>query len=183
MNNNEIWKPVVGYEGSYEISNLGRVRSLDRIVMRGLSKMPIKGCNITVFTNHCGYRKASLAKVKEGKKSKKAYFIHRLIANAFIPNPQNKPFVNHIDGVKLNNSIENLEWVNGSENIQHAYNTGLKEAKKGVNSQNSKFSELQIKEIRENFIKGEDTYKSVAEKYKVNRCTISRIIQNKTYAE
>ena len=106
----EIWKPVVGLEGLYEVSNLGRVKSLydqfkrPRVLIRKLS------------SNTRGYKVLEL----KGKQ----YFAHRLVAMAFIENPQNKPFVNHKDSNPSNNHVDNLEWVTQSENIQHGYDFG-----------------------------------------------------------
>lgn len=106
----EIWKPVVGFEGLYEVSNLGRVKSLydqfkrPRVLIRKLS------------SNTLGYKVLEL----KGKQ----YLAHRLVAMAFIENPQNKPFVNHKDSNPSNNHVDNLEWVTQSENIQHGYDFG-----------------------------------------------------------
>ena len=104
---NEIWKPVPGYEEYYEVSNLGRViRLKDEKIIQG-------------YLNE--YRRIYLHTDNE----EKDLAIHRIVAMAFIPNPENKPFVNHIDGNKLNNRADNLEWVTASENMKHAYRIGL----------------------------------------------------------
>lgn len=114
----EVWVDIIGYEGLYKISNKGRVKSTvgwngRKYIKRERILIPSKTTT--------GYMKIELSKNKE-KKSKK---IHRLIAMAFISNPENKPQINHIDGNPLNNDIENLEWCTQKENIIHAYNTGL----------------------------------------------------------
>lgn len=103
----EIWKPIKGYEGIYEVSSYGRVRSLDRYVCRGNGTQPvlIRG-NMKHPHLHCGYLYVGLN--KDGKK--KSCFVHRLVAEAFIPNPHNYPFINHKDEVRQNNHYENLEW-------------------------------------------------------------------------
>ncbi len=101
----EIWKPIVGYEGIYEVSNLGNVRSL-------IGKLKSRKATINNW-----YYLLCLS-----KKNKNMYFkVHRLVAFAFIENPDNKKFVNHIDWDKLNNSVNNLEWVTSSENMFHSY--------------------------------------------------------------
>ena len=105
----EIWKPVVGFEDYYRVSNTGKVFSIRS--NRYLNQAP----------KHTGYRDIELN--VNGKASYKR--MHRLVAEAFIPNPLNKPAVNHIDGNKLNNNASNLEWVTNSENMQHAVDTGL----------------------------------------------------------
>lgn len=108
----EIWRDVVGYEGLYEVSNKGRVKTL-------LGK---EGYNLKISLNKSGYYKASLSKA--GKAT--TCLIHVLVAKAFIPNVKGKPTVNHKDGNRVNNNVENLEWATYSENLQHAYETGLR---------------------------------------------------------
>ena len=125
--NKEIWKPIENYEGLYEVSNLGRVRSIDRIIIMKHRN----GCNATHYykgkilatrKNNSGYLKVDLIKDKKAK----TFFVHRLVAIAFISNVENKPQVNHIDGNKENNTIENIEWCDAFENQQHALNIGLR---------------------------------------------------------
>lgn len=110
----EIWRDVVNYEGLYQVSNLGRVKSL-------ISKEKILKQNLDYYK----YSYVQLWKDGIGKKIK----VHRLVAETFIPNRQNKPQVNHKDGNKLNNHVDNLEWCTGSENIKHALAHGLKKCK------------------------------------------------------
>ena len=107
--NKEVWLDVHGWENIYEVSSFGRIRNKET--------GHIKAFHITKF----GYCRLTLYK---GKLSKK-YAVHRLVAEAFIPNPQNKPQVNHIDGNKQNNRVDNLEWVTQTENMIHAYTHGL----------------------------------------------------------
>lgn len=108
----EIWRDILGYEGLYKISNYGRVKSLyhNRIVKGG--KYPN------------GYKYVALSK----DHVKHPILIHRLVAIAFINNPDSLPVVNHIDGNKQNNQVNNLEWVTQSDNLKHAVNTGLMES-------------------------------------------------------
>lgn len=114
----EIWKPIKGYEGLYEISNYGRVKSLPKIRGRRLT-------NETILKPRISTQGYIMVGLRKNDKTFNAS-VHRLIAEAFIPNPENKKKVNHIDGNKQNNSIDNLEWCTPSENMQHAYRTGLK---------------------------------------------------------
>lgn len=110
----EKWSPVVGYEGLYEVSNLGSVRSLPR-------KGTFGRILSADYSNAKHY--AHIVLMRNGEAKNKV--IHRLVAEAFIPNPENKPQVNHIDGDKRNNAASNLEWVTGQENVDHALATGL----------------------------------------------------------
>ena len=114
----EIWKPVACYEGLYEVSNLGRVKSLGRID-RFYRRW--KSCILKPHTVGKNYLAVSLS---NGGKVR-SIRIHRLVAEAFIPNPSNKPQVNHKDGNKANNAASNLEWSTNSENQLHARETGL----------------------------------------------------------
>lgn len=118
----EIWKDIQNYERIYQVSNLGRVRSLSREVKSGQKTLSLKDKIRKLNPNGNGY--LNLLLHKEG--IKKAYRVHRLVAEAFIPNPTNLPEVNHIDGDKLNNSVSNLEWCDKSHNEIHARHLGLK---------------------------------------------------------
>ena len=116
----------------------------------------------------------------EGKNSKACLLkVHRLVAETYIKNIDNKPFVNHIDGNKLNNNVTNLEWCTASENIRHAHIIGLKFAAKGTKNANSKLSDKDVQEIRQNIEKL--TIRELAVKYGVHHSTISRCVTNKRY--
>lgn len=110
MNQKEIWKEVCGYEGLYHVSNLGRVKST--VCKKYHILKPTLSCNgyhqVSLYVNGCS----------------KTFFIHRLLMLSFIPNPENKPHVNHIDSNTINNNLDNLEWCTRSENIQHGYDFG-----------------------------------------------------------
>lgn len=114
----EIWKDILGYEGYYQISSYGRIKSVERKVVKKMfgNTRIVKSKICTVLYSKQGYCRVRLS--KEGKNIK--YLIHRLVALAFIPNPENKPQVNHKDGNKSKNHKNNLEWATRSENMQHA---------------------------------------------------------------
>ena len=134
----EVWKDIKGLEGKYQISNLGRVKSLDRNTkylngnFRRHKERILKG-GITIW----GYRVFQLC-IGEGKKTYLLKSSHRLVAENFISNPENKKTVNHKDGNKLNNNVLNLEWATYSENTQHAYDKGLKKVPNGEEHWNTK---------------------------------------------
>lgn len=114
MQEQEIWKDVVGWEGLYQVSNLGRIRTLPKI-HNSIHPYIAKEKILKFFPNKDGYWLVDL--VKDRKKTR--FQVHRLVALAFIPNPQNKPEVNHINEIKTDNRIENLEWATRTENNNH----------------------------------------------------------------
>ena len=100
----EIWKPITDYVGYYEVSNLGNVRSIDRvIVMKNNMRRKIKSKTLSQSNDKDGYLQLQLNKNGNGKQFK----VHRLVGEAFLPNPKNKPQINHIDGIKTNNHVKN----------------------------------------------------------------------------
>lgn len=120
---NEIWKDIPGFEGCYQASNIGRVRSLDRYVDYDKfgKKQFAKGQLIKDQPDSKGYRRL----VIQLNNKSRLYRIHRLVALAFIPNPQNLKEINHINGIKTDNRVENLEWCTRSHNNKHMYAIGL----------------------------------------------------------
>ena len=118
----EIWKDIKNYEGYYQISNYGNVRSLDRIDELGRL---IKGREKVKQKQHYNKDNCYLNIILYKNGQKQRFYIHRLVAEAFIPNPDNKPQVNHISGIKTKNIVSNLEWCTRSENIKHSFKLGL----------------------------------------------------------
>lgn len=116
---NEIWKQIPDFEG-YEVSNLGRVRSLPRIVLLNNNRSErISGKILSVTINHKKFNRRYVSLRKSGVKNPFKRYIHRLVAEAFIPNPNNFPEINHIDEDPSNNSVENLEWCTKDYNLKY----------------------------------------------------------------
>lgn len=126
----EIWKDIIGYENLYQVSNIGRVKSLSHINNLGRLRPE---CILGNRPTDRGYHTAVL--YNNGKC--KTFKVHRLVATAFLYNEMNKPHVNHIDGIKSNNNVENLEWCTISENIKHAFKTGLNKGRFSKNKKNT----------------------------------------------
>lgn len=170
---NEIWRDIVDedidYKGKYQVSNLARVRSFHR------DKVKIMKPDIV----HTGYLRVLL--YKNGKT--KSYYVHVLVAKAFIPNPEGKKQVNHVDGNKENNYADNLAWVTQSENIKHAYELGLK--KKGCEHGRAKLTAEQVREIRRDCIPGDPElgFKPYARKFNVTPRVIQLVYGNVSYQD
>lgn len=119
----EIWKDIVGWEGLYQVSNLGRIKSLSRVVKvvgHNHSEARISEKILKSVIRKLGYEMVTICKVNIHKHKQ----VHRVVAEVFIPNPDNKPNINHIDCNPLNNKVENLEWCTQKENREHAKKMG-----------------------------------------------------------
>lgn len=171
----EIWKDVQGYEGQYQVSNLGRVKSLKRKLDNGRSVSEKILNSSSKKKTQDGYLMVALAG--------RTFRVNRLVATAFIPNPDNKSVVNHIDGNKENNKADNLEWTTVSENMLHAYRFGIKTAMIGEENPNAKLTRDQVKAIRNEYVPYSQQYGSnaLAKKYSVSNVTITNIVNYKTY--
>lgn len=130
----ETWKDIAGYEGLYQISSYGNVRGVDRIC----NGVRVRGQAKKVMAAQDGYMITNLIR---GGKNKRCY-VHRLVAEAFIDNSDNKPEVNHKDGNKSNNNVSNLEWVTSDENIEHAYKHGLIKRKRVIMDDSIEFDSI-----------------------------------------
>lgn len=130
---NDIWKPASGLENYYEVSNLGKIRSIKRKIKNWPSgTRTVGGRVLKCCINSSGYKVFALPKKKLVNGKVKHVFLHRYVASTFIPNTENKPYINHIDGDKQNNNIDNLEWCTHQENMSHAMRSGLNSCRKSV---------------------------------------------------
>lgn len=163
----EVWKDVAEFPDRYQVSNLGRVYGKK-------SKVYIKfGKNVKGYLCVNGQK-------ENGRSFKR--FAHRLVAIAFIDNPNNKPFVNHIDGNKENNSVDNLEWCTAKENSTHAVETGL--YKRGEDcGKRSKLTNEDVHFIRKHYKKGCFTYgvKPLARLFGVSPSTVSCVVKRRNW--
>lgn len=171
----EQWIDIEGYEGLYQVSNLGSIRSLYRF--NKAQNRLYKGKIRTLCFDRRGYN--ILVLCKEG--TQKTFKVHRLVAHHFITNTNNKTEVNHIDGDKTNNHVNNLEWCTPSENVKHSYKIGIQEAHKGEAHINAKLTNEQAQEIRN--LKNSKSYSmtELAYMYKVSIATISLIMSGRRY--
>jgi hypothetical protein len=156
----EIWKDIEGYEGFYQVSNKGRIRNRNGLIKK-------------FRINPSGYKLTFLY-----KNEYKCFSIHRLVAKAFIPNPNNLPEVNHLNGIKIDNKNENLEWCTKSNNIKHANSIGLIN-QIGMKNNNSKLTNELIIEIRNKYSTNQYTCRGLAKEYKVSPQLINQVV-NKT---
>lgn len=169
---NEIWLDIPGYDGIYQVSNLGRLKSYDRLVDYGKIKAIRKGRVLASREGKLGY----LYNVFSVDLKRKTVKPHRIVAEVFIPNPHNKPCVNHINGIKSDNRVENLEWVTYKENVDHAFKTKLKSGIKGEKSHLSKLKKYQVDEIRSLYKKENTSKKDLSILYNVSVSQINRIV-------
>lgn len=173
----EIWKPIIGYEGLYEVSNFGRIKSLPRVWICGNKKSKRSKPETISRIHHNKQKYLQVWLSKEG--IAKIYRVHRLVAQAFIPNTENKETVNHINGIKDDNRIENLEWNTLRENQDHATINNLRVFVNGENHGASVLTEKNVLEIRamSNFY----TKMDIARKFNVSHKTIRSILARTTW--
>lgn len=182
MYQQEVWKDVVGFERVYQVSSLGRVKSLareNRYYREDIGKECVRRYPDRIMKVKFGTRGYYVAHLRNGADIESWPNVHRLVAEAFIPNIHNKPSVNHKDGNKKNNCVENLEWATYSENTQHAYDMGLAKSNGGnppkcEDSPNARLKNSDIFIIIEKRNAG-NTLKSIADEYDVGISTIHRI--------
>lgn len=174
MEEKEIWMPIEGYEGLYEVSNLGRVKRLLKTCkyINNKSSTPRTEHLKYPTLNNYGYYKVTLWK----NNNRAFFYLHRIIAKAFIPNPDNKPEVNHINGIKTDNNLSNLEWVTTAENLRHAKLMGLNDVR-GEKNGMSKIDPEFVPIIINSVIKSS----KLSKLFNVDESTIDSIRKRKTW--
>ena len=169
-----MWKDINDFEGLYQISDDGQVKSLTRpIEDRVGHRYTLSGRILKLNVIKNGYLVVYLS--RDGVVYPK--YVHALVAEAYIPNPDGLPVVNHKNGNKKDCSVDNLEWATYSSNNQHAYDTGLKP--KGSDFYNARLTEQDVKEIRQ--LGKYTTYEEIASKYNVNKATVRDVLLNRTW--
>lgn len=165
-----IWKDILNYNGDYQVSDTGLVKSVSR---KGHDGRELGEKLLRPYKMPNGYMTVCLR--KDGKT--KRHYVHRLVCDAFVDNPKHLPVVNHVDGDKSNNNVDNLEWVSYSCNNQHAYDTGLKQCGSGFYS--AKLTESDVINILK--CGKYTTYENIAEMYGVSRATIRDVLERRTW--
>jgi len=176
----EEWKDIESFGELYQISNLGRVKSLPRLVKSRNPFISKEKIRIGSLSSN-GYLSIRLS--KDGLATNN--LVHRLVAEAFLPNSNNLPEINHKDGIKINCISTNLEWVTRSQNHIHAHKIGLKQSnfkpRYGSKNNKSKLTSKQVEEIRNKFKSG-ISRKELSKEYGVSITTISSINTHKTWS-
>lgn len=172
----EIWKPIDGFEGLYEVSNMGNIKRLQKTITDKYRNRNVKEKIMTPRKSK-DYLTICLHRDDDSKECR----IHRLVAQAFIPNPENKPQVNHKDGNKQNNCVDNLEWNTQSENMKHAYKLGLKKSstKGKFGTLNATSKKVGQYDLNGKFIKEWDCIQEVKRKLGLNSGNISSCCHGK----
>lgn len=174
----EPWIDIAGYDGLYKINEDGDIMSLDRVRT---------GSHFTV--RHRVYKSRILKPGRAGRYNtvvltkmgiKKTLLVHRLVALTFIPNPENKKYVNHLDFNRFNNKASNLEWCSQLENVRYTVSAGRNNAPKGEKNSMSKFNDAEIIKLFE-LRRGGKTQAEIAKMFSVDPSTVSTILTRKTY--
>lgn len=173
----EQWKSIQGYENYYEVSNLGRVRSVDRLVPHARHGFTKQSGKVLTPAETDGYLKVALSM----NRSLRSFRVHRLVAIAFVDNPDSLQEVNHKDGDKLNNQSSNLEWCTHSQNVKHAFDNGLSIALRGSENGNAKLAADDVIAIRSEYEYGKVTLLHLAKKYGCSKRNVLDIVHNRIW--
>lgn len=181
---NEVWKDIDEFLGKYKISNMGRVKSVERVIFKSNGrKQTVKGKLVSIWNDKQGYERVTLY---DNNKPHVRY-VHRLVGIQFIDNPESKETINHKDCNKVNNKLTNLEWSTHRENINHAIDNGLRNTERneksykrmrGENNPSAKLTDHQVMEIRNKRGQGY-TLKQLAKEYGLSIPYVSNLCNYK----
>lgn len=176
----EVWRDFVEYPERYQVSNLGRVRSKSFLKMgrniNGEFSFMTKPKILKPFKNEDGYKQVRLQ--RDGVKLTRR--VHRVVAEAFIPNPERKETVNHINSIRDDNRVENLEWATHQENVRHSYDSGVR-TNKGEKHPRAVLTEDIVRDVRRRYFEGE-SIRDISALYGVKYDTLWAAISGKNWS-
>ena len=170
----EEWRDIPNFEG-YQVSSLGKVKGIDRLKKGRNTLRLIRGQELKQSPNKKGYLETRLR--KNGTHTR---LIHKLVSSAFLTKPEHCTQINHINGIKTDNRIENLEWVTQSENQLHAYKLGLQPSRAGENNSNTKITDKNVTLLKQLYNSGMSIVE-VSNSININVSIIRQIIYGKTW--
>lgn len=183
----EVWKDIEGYHGNYLISSLGRIKSITREESYPLrnndpnSKIRIKKYQDKILKQKFTFdRNKNPTYLLSRLKYRRSELTHRIVAKAFINNPENKPFVNHKDGVKTNNTIDNLEWCTKLENEHHAWNVLKRNSTKGERNRKAILTQRDVEKIRRMYSDGLDII-SISKSFNISYNCVYAVAKRHTW--
>ena len=168
----EIWKDILGYEFAYQVSNLGNVRSKDRTVLDSrLGFKSLRGKPLRCTQDTQGYTKVTL----QDRGRNKVYKVHRLVAEHFLVKVEGKNIINHLDNVRNNNKVENLEWCTAQENTAHMHKQGRNYSASGQENPACKLTDEAVAQILA--LRGQLSQACIAAQFNVSRTHVGRILR------
>lgn len=177
----EEWRPVVDWS-AYEVSNFGRVRSVDRMVPNGHGyDYFMRGRLLTARKNPLGY---CIVTLRHGQRERLCPFVHRLVAQSFIRNPESKPYVNHIDCDPSNNHVENLEWCTQAENLAHMDKLGRRvNGMKGRRSPVAALTDADVRSLRDRWVSGRVSFQKLGHEFGISKRSAMRCAKRESYTD